>query len=179
MNIYYTIDEKYMKAMQKISWSQFPKAKLMLEEILSQEPGYAKAHHQLGCIYFYELQDYKIAGYHFNLAIQFDPLYPLVYLDYLKLLNDMEEHGLLMKTVEKALKIKGVCKSCVYNEAGISFEQKSDFDEALKYFHLGFMNGIQKCDIDKTKSNKERVEDKISSIKKKKKAGQKTKTLKC
>lgn len=86
MDIYLTIEEKYLHAIDELSYGHRPKALQLLNEIITDDPFYARAHYQLGKLYYYEINDYQSAGYHFKTCAELEPLFPDVYYHYLSLL---------------------------------------------------------------------------------------------
>jgi tetratricopeptide (TPR) repeat protein len=67
------IDEYIEEAKRLVYDEGHEPALKLLNNILFEEPGYAKLHHTLGCVYFYHAEDLKKAEQHFRLAIRFDP----------------------------------------------------------------------------------------------------------
>jgi tetratricopeptide (TPR) repeat protein len=163
-NIYYTIDEKYLKAVQKMDFGNNSKAKLLLEEILEDEPAYGKAHYRLACIYYFELQEYDRAIYHFDLTMRFTPSFPLLYVHYLQLLNFLDRHEQLKSLAVKALQVEGVCKSCVMSELGLSYEKQQSFKKAGKYFREAWLHAASGCDKEDIESHIERVNKKMRHL---------------
>ena len=86
MDIYLTIEEKYLQALDELWYGEPPKALQLLNEIIANDPLYARAHYQLGKIYYYEISDYLAAGYHFKTCAELEPQFPDVYFHYLRLL---------------------------------------------------------------------------------------------
>jgi tetratricopeptide (TPR) repeat protein len=165
MNIYYTIDEKYLKAIEKIYYNT-PKAKLLLEEIVEMEPGYGKAHFHLGSIYYDYLAEYTLAVRHFDLALKFAPEFPEAYHKYLCVLNDLEDHATLLKLSEKALKVRGICKSCVYHEVGLSYEKNRLWEKALENYKEAYMHAVTEYDMERNEKDMARVMSKAKSTRK-------------
>ena len=85
MNTYYTIEEKYLKAVEEVNFGSTPNGLQLLREIIENDPLYARAHYQLGKIYYYELDDYQTAGYHFKTCMELEPSFPDNYFHYLDL----------------------------------------------------------------------------------------------
>src|ERR1700741_3874613 len=108
MEIYLTIEEKYLKAVDKMWYGKNPKALRLLNEIIADDPFYAKAHYQLGKLYYYEINDYQAAGYHFKTCTELAPDFPDAYFDYLHLLVFLGMGKLVESVKEKALAVPGV-----------------------------------------------------------------------
>lgn len=166
MDIYYTIEEKYLKAIQDLGEGDIPKAKLSLEQILEDEPGFGKAHYYLACIYFDKLVNYPLALQHIELALKFDPQFPEAHQYYLGMLLDLDCHSQLLEQSQKALKAVGVCKSCVYRIVALSYEKRKQWDLALDNFRQAYLHSINKYEIAHIEECAERVKAKKKSEKK-------------
>ena len=73
MDIYLTIEEKYLKAVDHLNYGKITKALKLLNAIIADEPFYARAHYQLGKLYYFEINDYQAAGYHFKTCVELEP----------------------------------------------------------------------------------------------------------
>jgi tetratricopeptide (TPR) repeat protein len=166
MNIYYTIDERYLKAIEKLNYGNIPKAKLLLEEILEEEPGYGKAHFHLGCIYYEYLVEYPLAVKHMELALQFEPEFPDVYHRYLWMLNELGCHEKLVSLAQKALHVRGICKACVYLELGNSHEKNRNWALALESYQEAYLQALSEYDLNRSKNGAERVTEKRRALQK-------------
>jgi hypothetical protein len=60
MDTYYIIEEKYLQAVNEASYGETPKGLKLFKEIIDNDPFYARAHYQLGKIYYYEIQDWSL-----------------------------------------------------------------------------------------------------------------------
>jgi hypothetical protein len=56
MDTYYTIEEKYLQAVEELNYGETPKSLHLLNDIIQADPLYARAHYQLGLIYYYDMQ---------------------------------------------------------------------------------------------------------------------------
>lgn len=86
MEFLYTMDEKYLQAIEELYYGELPKAMHLFNEIVQADPEYARAHYQLGSCYFYQFKNYQTAGYYYKKCIELEPAFPDVYEHYLKLL---------------------------------------------------------------------------------------------
>ncbi len=68
MDTYYNIEEKYLLAVEELKYGETPKSLQLLNEVIANDPLHARAHFQLGKIYYYDLNDYNTAGFHFKTA---------------------------------------------------------------------------------------------------------------
>ena len=166
MDIYLTIEEKYLQALDELWYGEPPKALQLLNEIITNDPLYARAHYQLGKIYFYEISDYHTAGYHFKTCAELEPQFPDVYYHYLRLLVflDMEKQFRLVS--EKALKIAGVNYASVYNLIGLYAEKKREWAVATEAYRNALLDAMRKDEKDNLQESIERVKEKKRQVKK-------------
>jgi len=122
MDTYYTIDEKYLQAVEEYQYGESPKSLQLLNEIITADPLYARAYFQLGLIYYYELKDYQQAGYEH-------------YLHLLAFLN-MEKNLHTLKA--KALQTPGVDYATIWNMLGEYAEKGKDLNLARKCYEEAF-----------------------------------------
>src|SRR5579872_2838619 len=115
MDIFLTIEEKYLQAMDELWFGETPKGLQLLNEIIAEEPFYAKAHYQLGRLYYYNIKDYQAAGYHFKTCTELAPDFPDVYYHYLHLLVFLNMRKAVQSVKEKALVVPGVNTASIYN----------------------------------------------------------------
>ncbi|MEZ2335528.1 tetratricopeptide repeat protein [Mucilaginibacter sp. RCC_168] len=151
MNTYYTIEEKYLQAIDKISYGKTPKALKLLNEIISNDPLYARAHHQLGMIYYYEIKDYQTAGYHFKTCMELEPSFPDNYTHYLDLLVFLNMEKLVNTISTKALNTQGVDAAGIYDLLGLFYEKNKQWTKALDAYQKAFMEvteNNEKVDIE-------------------------------
>lgn len=160
MDIYLTIEEKYLQAVDELSYGENPRALQLLNEIVAAEPLYARAHYQLGKLYYYEIKDYQAAGYHFKTCAELEPTFPDVYDHYLHLLVflDMEKQVHLVKN--KALSVAGVNTSYIHYLSGLYGEKKKEWNIALTCYNEAFMAATSKYEKDIAEESIERVKAK-------------------
>ncbi|HTD98084.1 MAG TPA: hypothetical protein VK668_02315 [Mucilaginibacter sp.] len=166
MDIYLTIEERYLQAVDELSFGKTPKALQLLNAIIAEEPFYARAHYQLGKLYYYEINDYQAAGYHFKTCAELEPSFPDVYFHYLNLLVflNMEKQASLVK--DKALTVPGVCAACIYDLEGLFAERKKDWDAAKEAYRKALMETTCKNEKDSIEQSIERVKAKKRQSKK-------------
>ncbi len=148
MTMYYTIEERYLNAMETYFQCEYAKVKVMLEQILDEEPGFARAHFLLGIIYHGELRDLVKAEQSYQYCITFNPAFTDVYLPFMRLLSALGKHEQLEKLALQALGIEGVCKSCIYQILAQSYERNKQFSKALDYYHQAYMVDTSECTTD-------------------------------
>ena len=137
MDILYTVEEKYLQAVEELNYGELPKALHFFNEIISIEPEYARAYYQLGSFYYYQFKNYQTAGYYYKKCIELEAEFPDVYEHYLKLLITLKMDKLIHPIAEKALNIPGVCKAHIYESLGMYAEEQQDFIKAKEQYKLG------------------------------------------
>ncbi|MBL7932090.1 MAG: O-linked GlcNAc transferase, partial [Bacteroidia bacterium] len=102
------IEEQILEADKLYEDGEYAECKRRLLDILDQEPGSGRAHHLIGCLYFYILDDHEKAYKHMKLAVKFAPDYPAAYTNYARILNYLNRHGELLELMTRALDLEGV-----------------------------------------------------------------------
>ena len=148
MDIYLTIEEKYLQAVDELSYGENPRALQLLNEIVAAEPLYARAHYQLGKLYYYEIKDYQAAGYHFKTCAELEPSFPDVYVDYLHLLVFLDMGRQVQLVKEKALTVAGVDVAYIHYPAGLYAEKKKDWDAAIENYDEACLQALSKYERD-------------------------------
>lgn len=134
MDILYTVDEKYLQAIEELRYGELPKALRLFNEIIIADPNYARAHYQLGCIHQYELKDFQTAGYYYKKCMDLESAFPDVYEHYLKLIITLAMHKTIQQVAEKALTVPGVRKANIYESLGLYAEEQQDLPTAAGYY---------------------------------------------
>jgi tetratricopeptide (TPR) repeat protein len=157
MDTYYTIEEKYLQAVEEVSYGETPKGLQLLNEIINNEPFYARAHYQLGKIYYYDIRDYQTAGYHFKTCMELEPMFPDNYSHYLDLvvfLNMEKQVGII---AEKALNTPGVNAATIYDLWALFYEKNKCWSKALNAYTNAFIEVTDK-------EKKENIEESLARI---------------
>jgi tetratricopeptide (TPR) repeat protein len=160
METYYTTEEKFLQAVDELSFGETPKALQLLNALLDAEPTYARTYYQLGVIYYYHLMDYKSAGYFLGKCTEIEPLFPNVYVDYIKLLVFLNMEKKATSVAEAALLVPGVCSGTVYQLLGLMFEKKQEWKNALIYYNKSLLTFTSTAEIEKVNEDVERVKQK-------------------
>jgi len=134
MDILYTVEEKYLQAMEELNYGETPKALHLLRAIIAEDENYARAHYSIGVIYHYYLKDFQAAGYYYKTSLTLDANFPDVYEDYLKLLVNLQLHKTIVQVAEAAMKTAGVNLSAIYETLGLYEEQRQDFVLAKQHY---------------------------------------------
>jgi tetratricopeptide (TPR) repeat protein len=166
METYYTTEEKFLQAVDELSFGETPKALQLLNALLEAEPAYARTYYQLGVIYYYHLMDYKAAGYYLGKCTELDPSFAPVYADYLKLLVFLNMEKKAKSVAEAAIHIPGVCPGVVYQSLGLLHEKKHDYASSLVYYQKSALNTTDNSEIEKINSDINRVKQKMEAHKK-------------
>lgn len=165
MDTFFTIDEKYLQAVDEFSWGEKPMALRLLNEIIENDATYARAHYLLGKIYYYEMQDYQAAGYHFKTCLELEPSFPGVYYDYMRLAVFLNMENLVKSIKAKALNTAGVDSASIYELSGKFFEKKRDWTAALADYEEAFMDTTRRAHREKMQQSIERVKLKMQQHK--------------
>ena len=166
MDIYLTIEEKYLQAVNELNYDETPKALHLLNAIVADEPFYTRAHFQLGKLYYYEINDYLAAGYHFKTCAELEPLFPDVYHYYLHLLVFLKMEKQVDLIGQKALAIPGVNAAYIYNLRGLFAERNKEWAKAKEAYRKAYIEAT--C-----KHEKVNIEESIERVKAKKQQSKK------
>ncbi len=161
MDTYYTIEEKYLQAVNEAVYGETPKGLQLFKEIINNDPLYARAHYQLGKIYFYEIQDYQSAGYHFKTCVELEPSFPDVYNHYLSLVVFLNMDNKVDDIAAKALITPGVDAADIYQILGLFAEKNKNWADALNAYRTAFMEVIGKKQKSDVEASIDRVKSKI------------------
>lgn len=134
MDILYTVEEKYLQAVEELTYGELPKALHLFHEIVNAESDYGRAYYQLGSIYHYHFKNFQSAGYYYKKCIELEAEFPDVYEHYLRLLITLNMPQLIERITQKALLTAGVCKAQIYESLGMFAEEELKFDEAAAYY---------------------------------------------
>src|SRR6185312_4872804 len=165
MDTYYTIEEKYLLAVDELNYGESPKGLQLLNEIISNDPLYARAHYQLGKIYYYTIQDYQTAGYHFKTCMELEPKFPDNYFHYLDLVVFLNMKKQVDNIVNRAMVTPGVNSALIYNLLGLFSEKNRDYAKALTTYKKALIEATCKDQRTMIKENIERLNSKIVLLK--------------
>ncbi|AYL95780.1 tetratricopeptide repeat protein [Mucilaginibacter celer] len=144
MDNYYSIEEKYLQAVDELSFGETPKGLNILNQIIADEPFYARAHYQLGMIHYYKIQDYQTAGYHFKTCMELEPAFPDNYTHYLDLVIFLNMEKQVSAISAQALTVAGVNKARIYELMGLFHEKQRNWNKALTAYQDAFMEVTEK-----------------------------------
>ena len=159
----YLAELYFMEATELLMDWKFAEAKKKLEEIVEMEPGYGRAHFKLGWLYFYRLSDFERANYHLRLAIKLSPEFTLSYYMYAYLLNEINHHGSMKIHAARALKVRGIDASIIYDELAKSFERNGNYSEAIDLYRKAQKYSLCNDQVKELDNSLERVTTKMKS----------------
>lgn len=158
MDTYYTIDEKYLQAVEEYQYGESPKSLKLLNEIIAADPLYARAYFQLGLIYYYELKDYQQAGYCFKTCNELEPAFPDVYEHYMHLLAFLNMDKSLNTIKEKALLTPGVDYATIWNILGQFAEKNRNLMLARSCYEEAYALVIVTKEMDDIEESLKRIQ---------------------
>lgn len=163
MDTFYTIEEKYLQAVEERYYGEMPKSLQLLNDIIQTDPLYARAHYQLGLIYYYNMADYQTAGYHLKLCAELEPQFPDVYIPYLQLLVFLNMAAQAGAVSQKALQVPGVDHAAVYKQLGLLAEKSGNWTQASGMFRKALLAASNKKQVDNLEESLERIALKVKS----------------
>lgn len=128
------LENYIMEAESAFEKSEFLEGMSYLENALSIEPTYCKAHNHMGWLYLFQLEDWAKAEKHLKLALKYDANYGGAYIHMSHLLFENDRFDELTELLQKALNVGSVSKSFIYNELGRMQEVSAKFAKAIKYY---------------------------------------------
>ncbi|PTQ93589.1 hypothetical protein C8P68_10851 [Mucilaginibacter yixingensis] len=163
MDIYFTIEEKYLQAVEEYQYGTQPKTLKLLNEIIDTDAKYARAHYLLGKVHYNNTGDYQSAGYHYQTCLELEPSFPDAYVPYLRLLLFLNKHTLAQNVSSKALQVPGVQHSHVYEIMGQLAEKNNNWVKAARLFREALLSADDKEQVDDVQEHIERIELKIQT----------------
>lgn len=165
MDILYTADEKYLQAIEELSYGELPKALHYFNALIEADPTYARAYYQLGCFYQYRFKNYRSAGYYYKECILLDADFPDVYAEYLTILITLKMHKLVQQVAETALHVPGVDKARIYELLGLYAEESQNFELAKTHYKAAELNTACQTERESFQKHLTRISDKQSTSK--------------
>jgi uncharacterized protein HemY len=162
MDIYCTIEERYVQAVEELKYGETAKALQLFNGLIATDANYARAYFQLGIINYYHIKDYQAAGYYFSQCIETEPSFPDVYEDFIKLLVFLNMELKAKTTASKALQVAGINQRLIYQQLGLLEEKNQNWNAALVCYKKAYAYSLEKEDAEDSKADIERVKDKIS-----------------
>ena len=158
MNNLFEWAEEYLKVVDKLwEMESYEEGMKVLESVLIEEPGFAKAHSYAGWYAHYHLKDKKNARMHYEYALHFDPKLTYAYYNYAKLLVEDIDESRMKRLLTAGLKFPEVDKADLYNDLGRILELKNNYAAAAKYFKLALKFTVNEYVLRNIKGNRKRV----------------------
>lgn len=156
----YTAEERWLIADALLDQGKFPEAKVTLEELLAEEPGYGRAHNHLGWIYLTKFRDFAKAERHLRLAIEYAPDFVPPYMHLTGLLFETRRWAEFRAHVDVSMKVAGTDKVYLHDCLGAYHELTYGFADAL----VNYTKAIDECffgpKIQELRESVKRVRDK-------------------
>lgn len=129
------VENLFLEVSKAIDERDLSGAKLLLEELLSIDPGYGRAHNHLGWIYETKIKDFQKAQRHYELAIKFcQGTYPVVYVNYGYLLIEFGHLEEAEKVIAEGLTVDGADKATLYYQKAKIAVHRKDYIQAYKTY---------------------------------------------
>ena len=161
----YLAEQYFIEAMELLWEWKIGEAKKKFEDIVEMEPGYGRAHFELGKLYYFRLRDYERANYHLRLAIKFSPEFPVSYYTYAYLLNEIRHLGAMKIHAARALAVRGIDASIIYSELAKSFELNGNYAEAISTYRNAQKFSLCSEQVSGIEKHIERVKTKMKTFK--------------
>jgi tetratricopeptide (TPR) repeat protein len=153
--------ETYLKKAEKaIEENEFLEALKILEEALTIDPKFGKAHSHLGWLYLYKIVDWGKAEIHLEMALQYSPEYSAAYIHMSHLLFEKRNFGKLAELLSKAGMIDSINKSFVFNEFGRMYEVSGNYGTAISYYKQAIRWSLDEQDLNHYKESIKRCREK-------------------
>ena len=163
MDLLYTMDEKYLQAIEELYYGELPKALHLFNEIVNADPNYARAYYQLGSFYNYQFKDYQTAGFYYKKCIELEPDFPDVYEHYLKLLMVLKMHKTVEQLSQQALKVNGVRQDHIYESLGLYAETEQNYTLAKAHFQRAALIAPSTKTRDELQEHLQRIQNKLKA----------------
>jgi len=153
--------ERYIQNAEKaFEQNDYLEGMRLLEEALTIEPNFGKAHNHMGWLYLYQITDWVKAETHLRLALKFAPAYsaPYMHMSYILFAKGRFEE--LTGLLEKAMMVGGIQKSFIYNEYGRMSEANGKLRKAVKFYKTAVRWTFNEQELNVYKDNIRRCRDK-------------------
>lgn len=153
--------EKYIQQAEKaFDENDHMEGMRVLEEALTLEPYYGKAHNHMGWLYIYHVNDWDKAETHLKLALQYAPAYSAPYIHMAHILFERRRFDELNRLLQKALQGGVVQRSFIHNEMGRMSEVKGKLHLAIRYYKKAIRWTFNEREMNVYKDNIRRCRDK-------------------
>lgn len=154
------MEEQILEMDKLYEEGEYVECKRRLLDLLDQEPGFGRAHHLIGCLYFYVLDDLEKAAKHLRLSVKFAPGYPAGYVNYARVLNYLNRHEEIFELVSEALKVEGMNKCIILMELAKSYELNGDLKNALRAYYEAERYAVTRHEVEEVRAGIKRLKRK-------------------
>lgn len=158
------LDKLFFQADEDIKNGKVVEAFDNLSYIIEQDTEYGKAYNHLGWIYETKYKDYTKAEECYRLALKYSPDYNAIYLNYSILLSTLKKFTELEDLLAKALESPGINESKIWNEYGIMYEMKGEYENAVNSYKKAIQVSLINDDINRYQQSIRRCRDKQSNM---------------
>ena len=162
---YFELEEKFYEADKMINDGRISDAAHLLEAILAEAPDFGKAHNHLGWLYETKYYDYKRAEECYKKCLELEPEYTPVYLNLAVVLSGMRKWQDLEDLLNKAIETPGVDQAAAFNEFGIMYEMKGEYELAIKNYKTAIRMSLKNSKIDAYRDAIDRCKVKMDILK--------------
>lgn len=153
--------ERYIQNAEKaFEQNDYLEGMRFLEEALTIEPHYGKAHNHMGWLYLFQIVDWAKAETHLQLALRYAPTYNAPYIHMSHMLFEKGRFEELTALLEKAMTLGCVQKSFIYNEYGRMAEVKGKLRKAVRFYKTAVRWSFNDQELNVYKDNIRRCRDK-------------------
>ncbi len=135
-------------AVELIRSNKIADAVNLLEGIIAEAPDYGKAYNHLGWVFETKLKDIRVAETMYKQCLAYNPDYPPVYLNLSIALSTLGKYDEVEALLKKALEVPGVEKSAIYNEYGILFELRQEYNAAIEKYKDAIRFSLSDVNVD-------------------------------
>lgn len=153
----------YLKAKENYPWD-LSEVLEALEYAISYDEYHAPAHSLLGQLYAEQLHDYNRAFHHFEQALINDINYVDTYYHFSSALIQFGELERAKKLLKHAEKIKGICKSCIFEKKALVHELEGNYQKSEKFIKKSIELSIHNNKIEELNENLKRIKKKRKKL---------------
>ncbi len=153
--------ERYIQNAEKaFEQNDYLEGMRFLEEVLTMEPYFGKAHNHMGWLYLYQLNDWSKAEMHLNLALKYAADYQAPYIHMSHMLFEKGKFQELGELLNRASTVGGVQKSFIFNQFGRIHEVDGKLRKAVKLYKDAVRWAFNDQELSVYKDNIRRCRDK-------------------
>jgi len=136
------LDQYILDAERAFSNNELLEGKKILEEVLSIEPTYGKAHNHMAWLYLYHYIDYTKAEVHLKLAMKYTSNYGAPYIHMAELLFQTKRYKELEQLLAKAKLVAGISEPFIFNEFGRIYEVNGKYTKAVNHYKKALLKTL-------------------------------------